>query len=196
MSGLIIEGVAGTGKSTLFEKLKMSKRSPRWKLKFISEEETLGELFSEMRDRSVPHSTHVQRLQKILNRIETAGTECFVLERFHHSFYALGIEWELLEPIDRALANLSFTTVLLDLDDELFDVRCFDRPEKSKSEWQEGFIQLYGTRAKAVAAFKESQNRRRESLQLSEIPSHLINTSTQEWDRYLEEVFDVLGLPL
>ena len=189
MSGLIIEGVAGTGKSTLFNKLKASKRLQSSRLQFISEDDTLGELFSEMQDKTIPHSTHVQRLQKVLNLIQAADADCFILERFHHSFYALGIEWRFLEPIDKALANLNFNTILLDLDDQLFDERCFNRPEMSKTEWQDGFTRLYGTREKAVAAFRESQNRRRESLLLSKIPSRIINTSSMEWDTHLEEMF-------
>lgn len=190
--GLIIEGVAGTGKSTLIQKMK---DDPRFKADgstaiFVSENETLGELMAELTDKSVSHEFYTHRLKSVITYLNIKKSDFVVLERFHHSYYALGIDWNLLTEIDKTLAALSFKTVLLDLDDSLFASRCIQRHEREDQFWEESFISHFGSRENAITAFKESQVKRHEILKKSEIPSMVVNTSEMKWDQCLEKIVE------
>jgi len=188
MKGIIIEGVAGTGKSTLLKKIRGCDFITDKKCVFISENETLGELFNELLSSRKSHSTYVKRLELVIDSIQKEQADFVFLERFHHSYYALGIEWNLLKPIDDLLFRLGFKTILLDLDDSDFESRCLKRPDHSAENWENDFIRLYGSEEKAIVAFKDSQERRRRMLKLSQLPSRLINTGQRRWDEVLRKV--------
>lgn len=187
MVRLIIEGVAGTGKSSIISSLR---GAPLLKeALFISEDETLGELFSELQDKSIPLSRHVSRLHLVLQRLKSVKGP-IVLERFHHSYFALGIPWDMLRAIDKELVHLGFKTALLDLDDSEYEKRSLNRKEREHEGWESGFLQLYGGAAAAVEAFKKSQRFRHDSLKLSQLPNRSFTTSTQEWDRIARDILD------
>ena len=193
MKGLIIEGVAGTGKSTLFEKLKTNEKilcQKNLKIIYVSEEDTLGELFSELSDKNTPHSDFVFRLEQILNRLKNENADFVIFERFHHSYYALGIKWDLLLDIDKKLSNFKFKTILLNVDVSLIESRCLKRQERESENWEENFLNYYGSAEKAVKAFKDSQELRQKSLSLSQLPYLVINTNEMKWNQYIDEIIN------
>jgi thymidylate kinase len=190
VKGIIIEGVAGTGKTTLIETLKARGSDAT----FISEEETTGELLTEILEDRLSRAACAERLLSVIRRIQTDDAEFVVLERFHHSYYALGIEWALVEPMDAELAQMDFKTVLLDFDQPQFEQRCLRRPERADDDWFGWFIRRYGSAENAVTAFQQSQRRRHEMLALSRLPSLILNTGEQQWSRYVEEVIRFGGL--
>jgi thymidylate kinase len=190
VKGIIIEGVTGTGKTTLIEKLKARESVAT----FISEEETTGELLTEIVENRLPRSAYAERLLSVIRRIQSGAADFVVLERFHHSYYALGIEWALVEPMDALLAQMNFKTVLLDLDETHFEQRCLKRPDRADEDWFGWFIRRYGSAENAVASFQQSQRRRHEMLPLSRLPYLILNTGEQEWGRYVEDVVQFGGL--
>lgn len=180
MVRLIIEGVAGTGKTSVISSLR---KVPILKdALFISEEETLGELFSELQDKSIPSNQHIRRLQSVLFRLNSVNVP-IILERFHHSYFALGIHWDLLQSIDEKLDHLNFKTALLNLDDSEYEHRSLKRKEREHEGWESGFQHLYGSAEGAVEAFKISQRLRHQSLNLSKLPSQVFNTTKMEWEQ-------------
>lgn len=196
MKGIIVEGVAGSGKSTLLKRILDTERlkSRFHSIEVIPEEETLGELFSEISGGMALGIDRIHRLTSVMSRLSEVPAELVILERFHQSYYALGIDWKNLDSIDAALANLGFQTILLDLNEAVFGARCFERPEMEAQGWQEGFIKLYGSLEKSVLAFKSSQERRRTALDLSRLPKKIINTSAMNWFDHADEAISfILG---
>ena len=185
MIKLIIEGVAGAGKTSVLSSLR---KSPLLKdALLIHEEVTLGELFSELQDKSIPISQHIQRLQKVMHRLKSANVP-ILLERFHHSYFALGIDWSFLQAIDEQLAQLNFKTALLDLDDSAYETRSLKRKERENEGWESGFLRLYGNAEEAVKAFKTSQQLRHQSLNLSRLQSQVFNTTKMDWERIAQDI--------
>src|ERR1700736_4265968 len=121
MPGIILEGLTGAGKTHTLEALQKHPSFPTLlqKGRIVFEEETLGELVVELKDPTIPPTERCARLNHVLYEIqqETAALpheSVFVLERFHHSYYALIPNWSLYSAIDQALNALHYKTVLLD----------------------------------------------------------------------------------
>ncbi|MBF0548494.1 MAG: hypothetical protein HQM08_28930 [Candidatus Riflebacteria bacterium] len=193
-NGLILEGLAGTGKSTLFSMLK------QWRSAsdlinhsvFIPEEETLGELMSELASSHKNNLNHLRRLDKIMTEISGSHDKFIFLERFHHTYYALGLDWNLLKMYDQKLAELNFKTILLGIDTVCFPTRSFRRPEFKNSSWEKDLVSHFGSEVEVIKAFEVSQERRKQALALSSISSKTINTSHKKWEQYLEFIVEFI----
>ena len=165
MKGVIIEGVAGTGKSTLLSLLRSSEElsKKKWLIDIIDEEQTTGNLVVELRDQNITATDKCHRLDQLLPRIEDSlrsGT-FMILERFHPTYYALMPDWVLVRKYDEKLCALGFGMVLLDLPNEELVKRSFHRPEMRNENWEEGLTKWYGSKELAVKAFIDSQENRR-----------------------------------
>ncbi|MGZ3827006.1 MAG: hypothetical protein ACXVCR_18800, partial [Bdellovibrio sp.] len=153
----------------------------------VTEEDTLGELFSEIREGKIPPIHLVKRLENVLIKLNQES-DPIIFERFHHSYYALGVEWELLNPIDEILARMNFKTVLLDLPKSQLEKRSLKRSERSSEGWEQGFLALYGSPDAAINAFHESQQKRKISLQLSQLKSFVVDTSSMDWEQIISRI--------
>lgn len=192
MNGLIIEGVAGTGKSTIVAALRQSLATKQLKVSYdiIYEEQTTGELVAELRDERLSDSDRYSRLNDLMPSIQKrqlAG-EFLILERFHPTFFALMPQSSLFEKFDFQLSELNFGLVLLDLPNDEFANRSFSRPEMESQNWSEGLIEWYGSRDAAIDAFINSQERRRQFLSLTKLKSLKIDTSNREWNKYVDSI--------
>lgn len=178
MNGLIIEGVAGTGKSTIVSLLKESIELKR--LRPVS---------------AVIDEDRYSRLKNLMPLIkENQNSDCFlILERFHPTFFALMPESSLFESYDRYLNELNFGLVLLDLPDNEFENRSFFRPEMKSQNWSNGLIDWYGTQENAINAFSVSQQRRRDFLKLTKLKTLLINTKGREWQSYIDSIIKFIA---
>src|SRR5262245_6371792 len=86
----------------------------------FAEEETFGEVMSEIQASGISNEHYLRRLTHILRLVEAqvvspperAG---FVFERFHLSYYALLPDWNLYTGFDERLARLNCLTVLLSI---------------------------------------------------------------------------------
>lgn len=192
MRRLIIEGVTGAGKSSVINCLK---ESPMLKnALFVSEDHTLGELFSELQNDSISPNKHLRRLDKVLIELESVEGS-IVLERFHHSYYALGLDWKILRAIDERLVQFKFKTALLDMPESEFTKRSLKRVERKSEEWEQGFLKLYGNQKSAIEAFKESQQRRKDALKLSNLKCQVFSTMEMDWARTSREILSFLEAP-
>lgn len=154
----------------------------------ISEEETLGELFSELRDKTITISDHLRRLKKVLAKLRCTKKPPIVLERFHLSYFALGIPWKHLQSFDIELSEMGFKTILLDIDNSQFEMRSLRRQELSSQNWESNFIKLYGSADMAVKAFRNSQKKRKEALSLSHLENQIIDTTKMNWNEYIKDI--------
>lgn len=197
MNGLIIEGVAGTGKSTLLSLLKNSPSLMALRPNFIiiDEDQTIGELVSELRDEAADDRQRCYRLKHLLPRIKEAQSKSqfIILERFHPTYFALMPRWDLIEEYDNLLSELGFGVVLLDLPDNLLVNRSFFRPEMENQNWQQGLTEWYGSQDKAIQAFIESQKNRRIFCHKTKMPVLQIDTRERTWQNYHDEVLEFIN---
>jgi thymidylate kinase len=180
---LLIEGVCGTGKSSLIAALERRVKAEGLPCQVISEEETFGELMDELQAPS-PDWPLCQRLDNVLNSLphRMIPDGWVILERFHPSYYAQIPELERYTAYDQRLAEWGFQLVLLDLPDQALAARSLYRYEREAEGWIEGNLSFYGSEALALQAFQTSQQRRRDYAQLSQMPVQRLDTSSQNWD--------------
>jgi len=189
MSGIVIEGVTGAGKT---ETLRALTRDPRFgqllaQGRVFSEDQTFGEVMAEISTDALSTQTHLWRMHKIL---ETGDlSHGFVLERFHLSYYALLPYWHLYESIDRELANLDTHLVLLVVPESLQSTRCLFRTDRS-SEWPTKMAHHFGSVDAATCAIRDSQRRRLEALKRTRLRSTVIDTTDQHWSDYSDSIIN------
>lgn len=192
MKGLIIEGVAGTGKSSLLSALRNSSLLKELKPNFeiVDEELTTGEHVSELKDESTTDEERCFRLHGLMPKIEEARSknQFIILERFHPTYFALMPHWNLIEEFDNKLTQMGFGMVLLDLPNDKLENRSFYRPEMESQNWQEGLTEWYGSKDHAVYAFIKSQENRRTFCQRTKMPVLKINTMEKDWQSYHDQV--------
>jgi hypothetical protein len=197
MNGILIEGVTGAGKSQTLAALQ---KHPKFSIllgngRVFMEEETLGEVMDEINESGVGPSKHLWRLNNVLEELkhqtETQPNTCgYVLERFHLSYYALLPDWNLYAPIDEQLHSLNCKIVLLTVSPEEFAHRSLDRVDRRDTDWTAGMIAYYGSREATLDAMKTSQQRRRDALAYSRLPSIQIDTTARDWTGYAEQIIE------
>jgi hypothetical protein len=194
--GLIIEGIAGAEKTTIFKSLQTHdgflKYAP--KISVFEEEKTLGNLVPELRDSKMSDLDRCDRLWSVLQIVEAKleRGDFVVLERFHHSYYALMPRWELVEQIDKIICDLDFACVFLDYLPSFVEERFFYRPEMHNDGWTTGLEEWYGSKQAAIEACLESKSNRLKSLKLSNIPTLKLNTMNKDWGKFCDKIVDFL----
>ncbi|HYM21022.1 MAG TPA: hypothetical protein VEW28_08465 [Candidatus Kapabacteria bacterium] len=180
---IIIEGVTGSGKSSVIRDLKTLLPTTTY---YISEEETLGSLMQQVRDESWKAEPHFDALEVSLRHIEQhkekQPSEIIVVERFHPTGYALFPYWEKLEAFDKRLFELGACIILLSFEASLTERRSIDRTENN--EYADVMIAYYGSRENAIAAVQTSQQRRIDALGKTRLPYLRIDTSMKDWRTY------------
>lgn len=193
--GILIDGVTGAGKSQTLAALRANPDYAQLQGhgRIFYEEETLGELMDELEDPSIPAEQHLARLEQVLAELEQQaarppGAYGYVLERFHLTYYALMPSWQLFEPFDRRLRKLGCIAFLLHYDTGQIEQRSLERADRRESGWAEGMRSLYGSQAQAVAAIEQSQQRRLDSIALSQLPIYQIDTTAMDWTYYAQMI--------
>jgi hypothetical protein len=189
MSGIVIEGVTGAGKT---ETLRALTKDRRFGLLLaqghvFGEEQTFGEVMAEISTDVLSAERHLRRMHKILETVDLARG--FVFERFHLSYYALLPHWRLYEAIDRELAKLDTHLVLLVVPESLQRTRCLFRTDRS-AEWTTGMINHFGSIDTATSAIRDSQRRRLEALNSTLLRSTVIDTTDQRWSDYSDSIIN------
>lgn len=194
--GLIIEGIAGAGKSTILKKLQTDSEFLKYtsKISVFEEEKTLGQLVSELRDPKMSDTDRCDRLWSMLALVEAelAHGRFVILERFHHSYYALMPQWNLVEQIDKILNASGFVCAFLDYPSSLAEERFFYRPEMHDGGWITTLEDWYGSKQSAIEACLESQANRLKSVELSSITTLKLNTQKKTWGNYCAGIVDFL----
>lgn len=187
---MILEGLTGTGKSSVLRALA---RGAAHTYDMFDEEVTFGEFFAELV--AHPERPDFSRLHATLAEVErraAAGAAYrFVLERFHPSYYALYPDRAAYAAIDRRAAALGTAIVLLDLPDALLRERSLyraDRPEHA-----EALLRLYGDETRALEALRRSRDARRAYVRASACPHVILDTGDRAWARCADAVGALLG---
>jgi hypothetical protein len=187
---LILEGVTGAGKSSLLAELRPlldARISPN--VEFIPEDDTLGNLMTQIRDPDWCAHPTFAALCSVLTRLEEVASETgkrFLVERFHLTAFALFPHWDCYQRYEERLAKLGTAMVLLTFPTDLAELRSIQRDDRK--DWAQGLDNWYGSRAQAVDAVVESQRRRVKSLERTKLPFLHIDTREQDWRRYAETV--------
>ncbi|HBA85086.1 MAG TPA: hypothetical protein DCZ95_13435 [Verrucomicrobia bacterium] len=195
ISGLIVEGICGTGKSTVFRSIT---RSPQFNqrtaptLIALTEHHTQRVLEERERNEDLSPSrngllldSHVAYLELLNRRLEempwrengrTNMRVCYLLERFHftHVYHYPHMRWEHVEPIDERLAQLNCRLCLLTIDESDFEKRIIlDRDDG----WRE-YLKRYGqTNAQIAAHYAKQQKLLIDLCKRSRLETTILNTS-------------------
>lgn len=193
-SGIILEGVPGAGKT---ETLKALQAHPTfWELlgegRVFMEEETLGNLAAVAKEvRSLTSLDKAQlnrRMRQVIEEIVQEPCKSglrygYVLERFHPSYFAVVPRWELYQEIDDALYSLGCKFVLLHYDPS--------KVEQGFRESGDGQAELTSCSSFGGATAPDSatyQEQLRACLQLSKLPTMVIDTTQAAWHNYAAQV--------
>ena len=161
----------------------------------FAEEETFGEVMSEIQKPGISSEHCLRRLTHILGLVEahvksTRDRVGFVLERFHLSYYVLLPEWNLYAGFDARLVRLNYLTVLLSIPEQDIARRCLDRTDRAGTSWTEDMIAHFGSREGALDAVVKSVHKRREAARMSGLPLIEIETGSEAWSEYANKVVD------
>lgn len=213
ISGLILEGICGTGKSTLFRSIMHSapfchRNAPtlvalteHHTQRVLEDRERNGGLTPE--DNTALLDSHVAYLEHLNERLEkmpwrennrTNMRVGYLFERFHftHACHYSHMNWKRIEPIDARLARLNGRLCLLTLDESQIESRIILARDNG---WRE-YLKRYGqTNAEIVAYYAEQQHLLVELCERSSLPTIILNTSrlseTDTLNRLLEFREDV-----
>ena len=196
VKGLILEGIASAGKSTILKQLRSHPRFLKLvsKISVFEEEQTLGELVTELRDSTISDLDRCYRLQPLLKKARAAieNGDFVIFERFHHSYYALMPNLNLVKKIDEDFAAAGFVCAFLDFPSSDVEKRFLYRSEMQNDGWTEDLISWYGSKEAAIQAFLDSQANRLKLLNLSLIPTIKLNTQKKDWEEYSDRIVDFL----
>jgi len=161
----------------------------------FDEDETFGEVMTEIQELGNFNHRHVRRLEHVLALIERDSGSVrdsfgFVLERFHLSYYALLPDWNLYTAFDERLARLNCLTVLLQIPEQDLANRCLDREDRAATTWSIDMVTHYGSRSAVLDAIVQSTLRRREAALRSRLPILEIDTSSRSWEAYADKVVE------
>jgi len=194
---ILIEGVTGSGKTQTLRALMHHKEFPALLAsgRIFAEEETFGEVMSEIQEPGVSNEHYLRRLTQVLGLVEsqmisTRDRVGFVLERFHLSYYVLVPEWNLYADFDARLARLNSLTVLLAIPERDLARRCLDRKDRAGTSWTEDMITHFGSREAVLEAINQSVHKRREAARMSGLPLIEIETASGAWSEYASKIVE------
>jgi thymidylate kinase len=211
ISGLILEGICGTGKTTLFRSLIQSQRFIQKSFLssiILSEHQTQRVLERKEREEGLVRSDnislldqHVTYLEIVRDRLEqmqwctnnrTNMRIPFILERFHftHVHHYDHISWEDVQGIDSRLAKLNCKLCLLTVDDSMLRHRIIT---SRNTEWRD-YLSRYGETDNLIIAYYSKQQSTLHALcDQSALETLVVDTTESSVEETLDQVLDFWG---
>ncbi len=186
---IILEGLTGTGKTHTLAALERLHLAPPL---VVPEEETFGDLMAELATAPLEPDVLVRRLRTVCAGLPPDRSRGFLLERFHFSYFALVPDWSLYDALDRELADLGVSLVLLTLPESSLETRSFRREEHGGTDWQSLAVH-YGSEQAAMDALRASRARRLDALAHTRLRHLVIDTQEKDWDRYARAIAESDG---
>lgn len=208
LTGLILEGISGSGKTTIIKALLNSKRYlSRSSISsvILSEHNTQRILEKKQRESGLVKTDnlnllngHISYLSDLKSRLEemvwcrknqTKHIVPFLLERFHltHVLHYKHIEWNDVKTIDSQLNSLNTKLCILTATSEELEERIFDARD---TQWN-NYIKRFGdTRDDILDHFLLEQERLLSLAKESTLRTLIINPSTRTLSDSVEKILD------
>ncbi len=209
VSGLVFEGIAGTGKTTTLNSLL---KSSHWNNKpfissyVLSEHHTLRVLENTFLDKTLKktdsiellefHTSHLEKLQSNLTQTNWLERDRvnqklpYIFERFHltHVYHYDDVSWADVSSVDERLRELKARLVLFTIDEADIQERVIE--DHKKAGWQD-YLQTLGRNDEEIRQhFTEKQNQIRDLIDKTSLPVVEINTSKNNTESILDIIFD------
>ena len=211
LSGLILEGISGSGKTALLQRLL---RLPRFTERnfssslVLSEHQTQRILERKDREQGLVLADHLAVLNQPVAYLETVNQRLaqmqwcqanltdmrmpYIFERFHftHVVQYEHVNWADVAPIDARLARLNARVVVLVADASSLEQRIITQ----RSGPFRDYIRRFGsTNAQIIDHFLNQQAALTDLCQMTQLENLVIDTSTQSLDVSLHQVIEFWG---
>ncbi|MBS4536933.1 hypothetical protein GOQ27_00575 [Clostridium sp. D2Q-11] len=200
MSGLIIEGVCATGKSTIFNNL-IDSNLYRLKKSKIQLNEHLTERIIENINPTLDQ--RINLLEKYVDMFEEVSSHfynsrfrdtkskeiipCYLVERFHFTHAIEEKSFDSFKNIDDRLKKLNFKVIVLSMEKDCIKDRLEDTFKRRNKMWY-NYVMSFGGIEGASKRYFNMQERLLEYIDKSSLPVKIVNTTDMKWDKYINEI--------
>lgn len=208
ISGLILDGVCGTGKTSILKAILQSpayQQKPYLSCLVLSEHQTQRVLESKDRQGLLTradnlglleqHISYLEALQKRLEEMDwcdrnlTAMRIPYLIERFHFTHLSdyPYLQWDDVAPLDQRLKRLHCKQVLLTINEAVMERRVI---LERGSGWRDYIRQFGDTNAEIVRHYSDKQQEMLRYCQQSELEIRIIDTSERSVADTVTEVLE------
>ncbi|MFZ5952349.1 MAG: hypothetical protein ACOYXC_16730 [Candidatus Rifleibacteriota bacterium] len=208
VSGLLLEGISGSGKTAVLEAILSSEkflRRPFLSSLVLTEHQTQRVLERKEREEGLgiednlnllnQHLTYIEQVNERLERMKWCNPSSkamrmpFILERFHltHAYHYQHLKWEDVEDCDRRLARLNCRLCLLTIDESAIESRIYKGRDSS---WLNYISRFGSTRKEVIDHFMQQQNQLLNLADKSCLEKLVINTSNSMTGEIAEKALE------
>ncbi len=208
VSGLLLEGISGSGKTAVLSEVLGSERflrRPFMSSLVLTEHQTQRVLERKEREEGLSiadnvnllnqHLTFIEQVKERLEKMKWCNPASkamrmpFILERFHltHAYHYQHLKWEDIEDCDRRLVGLNCRLCLLTIDESAIESRIYNGRDSS---WLNYISRFGSTRKEVVDHFIKQQNQLLNLADKSQLEKLIIDTSEKSAQETGQKVVD------